>query len=290
MSSAWIMAIDRENPEHWRIACENSFWDITRRRDVRAGDIVYFWQSGESFVGSVRVLDDLYETPLGTGLPWNIDDAKRNDYKYRFNFVVDHPTSVGQPTGKDVKANTGLQAFQTKPSTKDPDAIRWLESQVAGVDLRADPMWSTDESGPLSMEDMASDNRVRVPADVVRRQGSGKFREDAVRAYGRRCAVTGTNVLPILEAAHIMEYKGPHTNVVTNSLLLRSDIHTLFDLHLLTIDDAYRVHLAPQVRESKEYTDLHGQQLRMPNDKAAHPNAEWLRVHNAKCSSWFGRG
>ncbi|WP_170221933.1 HNH endonuclease [Yimella lutea] len=137
---------------------------------------------------------------------------------------------------------------------------------------------------------MASDNRIRVPADVVRRQGSGKFRADAVRAYGERCAVTGTDVLPILEAAHIMEYKGPHTNVVTNALLLRSDIHTLFDLHLLTIGPEHRVHLAPAVRASQEYAGLHGQQLRLPNDQAAHPDAEWLRAHNTKCSSWFGRG
>ena len=80
-----------------------------------------------------------------------------------------------------------------------------------------------------------------------------------------------------------------HTNVVTNSLLLRSDIHTLFDLHLLTIDDAYRVHLAPQVRESKEYAELHGQPIRLPEDAADRPDADWLHAHNARCDSWFGR-
>ena len=86
----------------------------------------------------------------------------------------------------------------------------------------------------------------------------------------------------------MMEYKGPHTNVVTNSLLLRSDIHTLFDLHLLAIDPEYRVHLAPQVRESKDYAELHGRELQLPADESAYPNDEWLRAHNDKCSSWFG--
>ena len=233
------------------------------------------------------MLDDLYETSPGTTLPWNIDDEKRNEYRYRFNFVVDHATSVGHPTGKEVADNTGARALHIKPHITDPDAIRWLESQVTGPELRADPMWSTEESGPLSMEDMASDHRVRMPADVVRRQGSGKFRADAVRAYGQRCAVTGTDVLPILEAAHIMEYRGPHTNVVTNSLLLRSDIHTLFDLHLLTIDVEYRVRLAPAVRESKEYAGLHGRKLRLPKDESLRPDAECLRAHSTKCSSWF---
>ncbi|GAA3673719.1 hypothetical protein [Yimella lutea] len=150
MSTAWIVAIDRENPEHWRIACENSFWDMTSRRDIRAGDVVYFWQSGESFVGSVRVLDDLHETLPGTEMPWNIDDAKRSNYRFRFNFVLEHATSAGQPTGKEVAKNAGAPALHTKPHITDPDSMRWLESQVAGVALHADPVWSTDETGLVS--------------------------------------------------------------------------------------------------------------------------------------------
>ena len=287
MSTAWIIAIDRENPEHWRIACENSFWDMTSRREIRADDVVYFWQSGASLVGSVRVVNDVYETPRGEVLPWKIDDAKRNSYRFRFNFVVEHPTSAGHPAGSELKEHAGAAGLHTKPHITDPEAMRWLEAQVVGRDLRMDPVWSTEEVNLLPRADMEADNRVRVPADVVRRQGSGPFRANAVRAYGARCAVTGTDVLPILEAAHIMGYTGPHTNDVTNSMLLRSDIHTLFDLHLLTVDANYVVHLAPDVQKSPAYADLRGRPLSLPADPAARPAVEWLRAHNEKCSSWY---
>jgi predicted restriction endonuclease len=68
---------------------------------------------------------------------------------------------------------------------------------------------------------------------IVECQGQPAFWDALLQAYERQCAITGCTVLQILEAAHIMPYMGKPTNRVDNGLLLRSDLHTLFDLGLI---------------------------------------------------------
>lgn len=53
--------------------------------------------------------------------------------------------------------------------------------------------------------------------------------------YGAECCITGCTVDTLLEAAHIIPYRGDQTNDVTNGLLLRVDLHRLFDAHLLSM-------------------------------------------------------
>ena len=74
------------------------------------------------------------------------------------------------------------------------------------------------------------DARKIVTVSIVQRQGQSKFRQELLAAYNSRCAITGCDIEPALEAAHIIPYKGTETNCPQNGLLLRADIHTLFDL------------------------------------------------------------
>lgn len=67
---------------------------------------------------------------------------------------------------------------------------------------------------------------------IAYRRGQSVFRRDLMYAYSSVCAVTGTTASDVLEAAHIYPYRGAHTNRVDNGLLLRADIHTLFDLNM----------------------------------------------------------
>ena len=67
------------------------------------------------------------------------------------------------------------------------------------------------------------------------RRGQQKFRDGLVARYGAKCVVSGCAVLDVLEAAHIQPYCGTPDNRVENGLLLRADLHTLFDLDLLGI-------------------------------------------------------
>lgn len=92
-----------------------------------------------------------------------------------------------------------------------------------------------EEAGAFDAHSV-DDARSRVIAAIVRRRGQRSFREALLKAYSGACAITGCTIPAILEAAHVHPYKGDHTNVVNNGLLLRADVHTLFDLGLIAIE------------------------------------------------------
>ena len=81
------------------------------------------------------------------------------------------------------------------------------------------------QSDPGGIEDA----RTRVLSSIVRRRGQPLFRKRLLKAYDRRCAFTGCAVEALLEAAHIVPYRGSDTNHIANGLLLRADLHTLFE-------------------------------------------------------------
>ncbi len=84
-----------------------------------------------------------------------------------------------------------------------------------------------------------------------------------------------------LEAAHIVPYLGPRTNHVRNGLLLRADVHTLFDRGLLGLDPAtWRVVLDPRLAHT-EYAALADRAPTLPEAERDHPSADALRRHLA---------
>lgn len=126
---------------------------------------------------------------------------------------------------------------------------------------------------PLSLEDA----RRRIERAIVARQGANTFRTAVMIAFGGRCAVTGYDVSDGLEAAHIVPYRGVHTNAVTNGLLLRADLHTLFDRELIKVDaDTFEVSVAPELRASS-IGELHGRKLRLPDQPERWRDAFQLR-------------
>jgi hypothetical protein len=72
-------------------------------------------------------------------------------------------------------------------------------------------------------------------AHLRQRRGQTAFRNGLIQRYGRLCMISGCNVLDVIEAAHIIPYAGPRSNHPENGLLLRADIHTLWDLNRLAI-------------------------------------------------------
>jgi putative restriction endonuclease len=117
------------------------------------------------------------------------------------------------------------------------------------------------------------------------RLGQGAFRVLVTDAYQRRCAVTGEKTLPVLDAAHIQPYasRGPHR--VANGLLLRSDLHRLFDLGYVTVTPDLTLEVSSRLRKEwnngKVYYDHHGRNLEfLPTDRTYLPGKEYLRWHN----------
>ena len=131
----------------------------------------------------------------------------------------------------------------------------------------------------------------RLNRSLLLRKGQPQRRMKLLQAYDRRCAVSRCTVEDVLELAYIVPYLGDQTHDPANLLLLRSDLHVLFDLHLMTIDPAdFTVRLAPWLQESY-YTILAGRSLHLPLKEEMRPSPELLRRHWEQCSEkWAEEG
>lgn len=122
------------------------------------------------------------------------------------------------------------------------------------------------------------------PVLTRHRIGQGTFRALITDAYGRQCAVTRERALPALEAAHIRPFTETLTHQVQNGLLLRSDVHRLFDVGYITVTPEYRVEASTRMRDDfndgENYMRLHGSEILLPNTIADRPDPEALRWHN----------
>ncbi|MDE5422914.1 helix-turn-helix domain-containing protein [Ancylomarina sp. DW003] len=127
----------------------------------------------------------------------------------------------------------------------------------------------------LGYVDNGEDERNKVLRQIAERKGQAAFRRDLRRRYGDCCMVTGCKLVEVLEAAHIAPYRGEKDNHPENGLLLRSDIHTLFDLDLLGIDpEKLIIRIKPQAAIG-EYLKLQGIPLKLPA-KSKGPSRESL--------------
>jgi hypothetical protein len=121
----------------------------------------------------------------------------------------------------------------------------------------------------------------RQLAAINVRRGQPEFREKLLTAWQRRCAVTGCRIVGLLEAAHITPHSESTDYRTSNGLLLRADIHTLFDLGLLSIDEHLRVHLAKEIEHS-EYLRYKGSRIEhLPERSADTPSHEALARRHA---------
>jgi hypothetical protein len=126
------------------------------------------------------------------------------------------------------------------------------------------------------------ETRRKVLREIAERQGQGESRASLLVAYGERCAVTGTSCAQVLDAAHIVPYAEMGENSVANGLLLRSDIHVLFDLNLLAIDAAYKLVVSPHLSAHSDYSSLNGSAIRLPAKKRDWPEQAHLQGHRER--------
>jgi predicted restriction endonuclease len=103
-------------------------------------------------------------------------------------------------------------------------------------------------------------------------------------AYESKCAVTDCKITEVLEAAHIFPYLGPETNKIQNGILLRADIHTLFDLRLLSIDEEKFCILLSSILRNTEYANYDGKVINLPKNPMFYPDREALRKHREESS------
>lgn len=144
-----------------------------------------------------------------------------------------------------------------------------LQGRVIDLDLDA-PSWR--HHGPMFGERLT---RVRL--------GQNGFRATVFNAYQRRCAITGTKIWPALEAAHIRPVTQGGEHRMDNGLLLRSDVHTMFDKGYLGVDPSYRLRVSPRLRDEfgngEQFYSRAGEVIALPDRRSDRPLREFLEWH-----------
>jgi putative restriction endonuclease len=130
----------------------------------------------------------------------------------------------------------------------------------------------------------ADDARHGRPIVIRPRLGQGSFRLAVLDAYAGSCAVTGEHALPALEAAHIQPYAVGGRHELANGLVLRRDLHRLFDLGYVSARRDGRFLVSPRLRSEfhngETYYALEGRRLRLPADVNSAPSADLLDWHS----------
>jgi len=167
--------------------------------------------------------------------------------------------------------------YKTYDLTEGEGLRVWRECSERAVGIGAEPLTevvAAEIAGP----------RWGTPILVIPRRGQGTFRVAVTEAYGRACAVTKEHSLPALEAAHIKPFaeEGPHS--VSNGLLLRSDLHRLFDRGYVTVNPEHKLEVSKQLKDhfqnGRSYYPLHGTEIAVPRSISQRPDPALLRWHN----------
>jgi putative restriction endonuclease len=139
-------------------------------------------------------------------------------------------------------------------------------SRIDKVDVQEENTDTEFDSYELNIKDY----RKTVLRQIRERCGQEEFRQNLKYRYRNRCMVTGCQVIEAIEAAHIYPYRGLNDNNPENGLLLRADIHTLFDLDLMGIEpESLTIKFHPKVLSKKWYENFEGKKLKLlsPNQQ-----------------------
>jgi|ERR1044072_1838888 putative restriction endonuclease len=164
-------------------------------------------------------------------------------------------------------------------STSDNDGRRLWDAvqDVIASSIGPPDVAQLDEAGEVP-------ERYGTPVLVRPRLGQGAFRVLVTDHYRRRCAVSGERTLPALDAAHIRPFADGGSHDVSNGILMRRDIHSLFDLGYVTIAPDMKFEVSRKIREEYEngrhYYALHGTGIQLPDDLERRPDRLALAWHN----------
>ena len=260
-------------------------------------DYCYDWSFGTEEEGFILCLwcDLMDESPGRITYSENVQDLARDleragrnpklasDKKSRviqqarraraFDDALDFAYRKGRPlrvilNAGDIRSREEITDKASKVALRSLDKVAWYVHRYArdtgeclvvrGVAPGSEP---PDADDALHDGSPGSDDARRL-AEVKVRRGQDGFRQSLLAAYSRQCAVTGSSVVDLLEAAHIVPHSEETNYRVTNGLLLRADIHTLYDVHLLSVDERSRIHVSKMLKNS-EYWGFHGKSLKV---------------------------
>ena len=215
---------------------------------------------GEAFFPATWRFGDLQPFYVAVRAPgWNHGCVERERNKgNRGRWVGTFDFDVAETSRQNPNTRTASRSRST--------ALRTLETEL-------------DAKGEFEIADV-DHGRLKALRNITRRRGQPAFRSSLLKLYGQRCVVSGTSVEEVLEAAHIRPYDGPSTNQPQNGLLLRADLHTLFDLGLFAIDPRTRTVVFSRRLKGTTYDrEFSGKRVRGPIEKRFEPSAQALSDH-----------
>lgn len=126
------------------------------------------------------------------------------------------------------------------------------------------------------IENIPNDNLQKIEKLIRQRPSQVKFKKSLLKAYDQKCCISGCEVEELLEAAHIEPHSESGNNSIMNGLLLRVDLHKLFDTNNLGINPkTLKVHLNRKIRD-KYYKAFEGRKIASRNDNIS-PSADSLK-------------
>lgn len=171
----------------------------------------------------------------------------------------------------ELRSQSELAEKASRVSERELDPLKWYVHSLTpdgnALIVRGEPLIVVDPSAPagdMSPPETPGEDDLWRAGQIRIRRGQPEFRTKLLEAYEMRCAVTGTKLPWLLEAAHIIPHSVGADYRVSNGMLLRADIHTLYDLYHVSVDKNYVVHLSREVRQVTEYAGYHGKPLRLP--------------------------
>lgn len=270
------------------IPAEHYSWDSTvpRHALVKPGDVVVLWNKlvllGASRIDSIDVEERsnvYFHCPRCAGQTFKARSTLTP--KWRCNMCF-HEFDNPNETRKRVTAYrsnhaggwldlqgllTGSELRSACRNPKEQLSLRYLNWEKFVDALEQASLGSGIQKLASTVPDIGSDE---LPGGfkegtVRARVGQAAFRAKLLTIYGENCAVSGPSIHASLEAAHLMQYSKHGLHDFNAGLLLRRDLHSLFDRKLLSINpSSWRVELSPHLLHIQGYVELQGEELRVP--------------------------
>ncbi|REC75828.1 hypothetical protein DRF60_15060 [Chryseobacterium elymi] len=160
---------------------------------------------------------------------------------------------------KGYNQNMSMQRLDSKVFKLFGDIEQKLQLDSYNNILSPEQGYVKEEQSPYTVK--MKDEREIILQAIKLRRGQQSFRKKLLEKYNRTCIITGCNVVDILEAAHIKPYRGENDHHPNNGLLLRADIHTLFDLNLISINPSTFEVIVSDLLINSEYIKYNKQKL-----------------------------
>lgn len=209
---------------------------------------------------------------LEDGIPIGVMVKERRGYRVLGLAYVERYNSATRMFTLHGPVNEATEAAHAFDLFK-PGELEAARTEAPDGPEVADEAW--DDGQPWDF----ADYRERRLVAQVRRKRQGDFRAKLMRAYHGQCAMTGADVPEALQAAHIDPYRGSNSQVASNGLLLRADMHLLFDARLLAVDPDENVIRVSARLAGTQYAVFGGERLARPDSPADCPSPGLLAIN-----------